>query len=91
MFPGILGTQKMTALSETQINERLDTLYAMRDSGVLIIRHGDTSTQFRSMADLLKAIRILERQLNAAQGRNTSRVSYVRQSRKGYGANGEDC
>jgi hypothetical protein len=81
----------MTALTEVQINERLDTLYAMRDSGVLIIRHGDTSTQFRSMADLLKAIRILERQLNAALGLSKSRVSYIRQSRKGYGQNGEDC
>lgn len=81
----------MTALTADQINERLDTLYAMRDSGVLIIRHGDTSTQFRSMADLLKAIRILEGQLKTALGVTRSRVSYIRQSRKGYGANGEDC
>lgn len=81
----------MTALTESEINTRLTTLYKMRDSGVLIIRHGDTSTQFRSMDELERVIRQLERQLNTAQGRVRSRVSYIRQSRKGYGRNGEDC
>ncbi len=77
----------MTALTEDQINARLSTLYTMRDSGVLIVRHGDTSTQFRSMNELLRAISILEGQLNTAQGRVRSRVSYIRQNSKGYG----DC
>jgi hypothetical protein len=81
----------MTALTEVEINKRLTVLYTMRDSGVLIIRHGDTSTQFRSLDELLQAIRILEGQLNKAQGKVRSRVSYIRQSRKGYGRNGEDC
>jgi uncharacterized beta-barrel protein YwiB (DUF1934 family) len=75
----------MTALTEDEINAKLTTLYTMRDSGVLIIRHGDTSTQFRSMDDLMRAIRLLEGQLNTAQGRVKSRVSYIRQSTKGYG------
>lgn len=81
----------MTALTEAQINAKLATLYTMRDSGVLILRHGDTSTQFRSLDELLRSIRILEGQLNTAQGKVRSRVSYISQPRKGYGRNGEDC
>lgn len=72
-------------LTIDQINARLVILYRMRDSGVLIVRHGDTSTQFRSMADLLKAIKILEGKLKDAQGKKRSRVSYIRQSTKGFG------
>lgn len=75
------------AMTEAQIEAKLTALYGMRDSGVLITRHGDTSVQFRSMAELLKAIKILEGELNTAQGRVRSRVSYIRQSTKGYG----DC
>lgn len=77
----------MTALTADQINARLDVLYRMRDSGVLITRHGDTSVQFRSLDELMRSIRLLEGQLNTAQGRNRSRVSYVRQKTKGFG----DC
>jgi hypothetical protein len=75
----------MTALTQDQINARLLLLYGMRDSGVLITRHGDTSVQFRSLDELLRAIRILEKQANAAQGIVTSRVSYIRQNSRGYG------
>lgn len=72
-------------LTIDQINARLAQLYSMRDSGVFLVRHGDTQTQFRSMADLLKAIQILEGQLGAAQGKKRSRVSYISQTTKGYG------
>jgi hypothetical protein len=75
----------MTALTQDQINARLLLLYGMRDSGVLITRHGDTSVQFRSLDELLRAIRILENQANAAQGIVKSRVSYIRQNSRGYG------
>lgn len=71
-------------LTPDQINARLTVLYQMRDSGVLISRHGDTSLQFRSLTEILQAIRILEGGLSTAQGRNRSRVSYVRQTTKGY-------
>lgn len=72
-------------LTPEVINTRLTQLYAMRDSGVLIVRHGDTQTQFRSLTELLKAIAILEGQLGAASGKKRSRVSYISQSTKGYG------
>lgn len=78
------------ALTTDQINTRLAALYSMRDSGVLIVRHGDTSTQFRSMKELLQAIAILEGQKNTSLGLKRSRVSYIRQSRKGYGQGDED-
>lgn len=74
----------MAELTEAQISARLDVLYGMRDSGVLIVRHGDTSTQFRSLDELLQAIRILEGQLGKAQGKVRSRVSYIRERCKGY-------
>lgn len=74
------------ALTSDQIATRLSALYAMRDSGVLIVRHGDTSTQFRSLDDLLRAIAILEAQQTPVGAKPTrSRVSYIRQSTKGYG------
>lgn len=73
------------ALTNEQIDARLLILYNMRDSGVTSVRHGDTSTQFRSMNELLKAIRLLESQRRSGLGLKRSRVSYVRQSTKGYG------
>jgi hypothetical protein len=93
MFPVIRGTPTMAdaALTPDEINARLKTLYAMRDSGVLILRHGDTSTQFRSLSELLQMIGILEGQLNAASGKKRSRVSYISQPTKGYGRSGEGC
>lgn len=81
----------MSILTEAEITASLRTLYTMRNSGVLIVRHGDTSTQFNSISEMNKAIKDLEGQLNTAQGKVRSRVSYIRQSRKGYGRNGEDC
>lgn len=78
------------ALTADQLNARLTTLYQMRDSGVLMVRHGDTSTQFRSMNELLRVIALLEGQLGTAQGRTRSRVSYIRQSSKGYGRFSEE-
>lgn len=83
----------MTALNVVELNARLATLYKMRDNGVLIIRHGDTSTQMRSLDELLRTITILEGQLNGVTGNpRRSRVSYIRQSSKGYGdvPNGDD-
>lgn len=73
-----------------QINTSLTRLYKMRDSGVLIVRHGDTSTQFQSMTDLQKAIVRLESQLNRGLGVKRSHVTYIRQRSRGYGSNGED-
>jgi flagellin-like hook-associated protein FlgL len=78
----------MAALTEIEIETRLTLLRSMASSGVLITRHGDTSVQFRSLDELLKSIRILEAQLGALQGRTKSRISYIRQSTRGFG---KDC
>ena len=68
-----------------QINARLANLYAVRDSGVALTRHGDTIAQFRSMEEVLTAIRALEGELATAMNTCKGRVSYVVQSTKGYG------
>jgi hypothetical protein len=75
----------MADLTEEEILARIALLEGMRDSGVLITRHGDTSVQFRSLDDLLRALRILRKQLASAMGLNKSRVSYIRQKSRGYG------
>lgn len=72
------------ALTESQIQARIDAIRKARDSGVLMVRHGDTSTQFRSLAEMDKIISDLEAELAHAQGVVKSRVKYIRQSDKGY-------
>ncbi len=78
----------MADLTEAEIEARLTLLRGMATNGVLISRHGDTSVQFRSLDELLRAIRILEGQLGKVLGLTKSRVSYIRQSTRGYG---EEC
>lgn len=68
-----------------QITTRLESLYQMRDSGILITRHGDTSVQFRSLDELLIAISRAEADLARASGKRRSNVSYIVQRTKGYG------
>jgi len=72
------------ALSESEIENRITSIRKARDSGVLIVRHGDTSTQFRSLAEMDKIISDLEAELSAAQGVKKSRVRYLQQCDKGY-------
>lgn len=73
-------------MTESEITAQIALLEKMASSGVLIVRHGDTSTQFQTMDALLKRIRILKGMLGVAQGRNRSRVSYISQRSKGYGS-----
>ena len=72
------------ALTATEIQARLTALYKARDSGALIVRHGDESTQFRSLAEIEKIIASLEGQLAAANGEPRKRVRYVEQPCKGF-------
>lgn len=72
------------ALTESQIEARITAIRKARDSGVLIVRHGDTSTQFRSLAEMDKIISDLEAELASAQGVVKSRVKYISQRDKGY-------
>jgi aspartate aminotransferase-like enzyme len=48
----------------SDVATRLAALKAARDSGVLTVRHGDTSTTFRSLAEIERIIAVLEPQVN---------------------------
>lgn len=72
------------ALSETELQTRITALRKARDSGVLIVRHGDEMTQFRSLAELNKILADLESELATSQGTSRPRVKYISQSDKGY-------
>lgn len=69
----------------SDLQTRLLELRIARDSGVLAVRHGDTSTTYRSLNELLSAIALLEGEINRASGRQgRPRVSYPYQITKGY-------
>lgn len=63
------------------IQARLTALRAARDTGVLTVRHGDTSIQYRSLAEIERTISVLESSL--LPGKKASRVRYPMQFRKG--------
>lgn len=71
------------ALTAAELDERIAQLKAARDSGVLSIRHGDTSTTFRSLDELQSTLRRLEAEKQASEGRRSRRVGYVYQGGKG--------
>lgn len=73
------------ALTAQQIQARIDAIRAARDTGVLIVRHGDTSTQFRSLAEMDSIIASLQKQLDALNGVVKPRVRYIIQGTKGFG------
>jgi hypothetical protein len=63
---------------------RLAALKRARDTGVLRVRHGDTSTTFRSLADINIIIQQLEGQAAvAAGGTPRTRLRYPIQTTKG--------
>lgn len=65
---------------KTAIRERIASLEAAIGSGILNVRHGDTSTTFQTLGEMRKAIEVLQAQLNI---RPKSRVRYVYQAGKG--------
>jgi hypothetical protein len=71
------------ALTAIQLTARIAAIRSARDSGALIVRHGDTSTQFRSLAEMNAIIADLEGQLAGLQGTRRKRVSYIQQDSKG--------
>ncbi len=64
---------------------RLEALKRARDTGVLRVRHGDTSTTFRSLAEIDTIIHQLEGQVavTAAPGGARTRIRYPIQFTKG--------
>jgi hypothetical protein len=66
---------------------RLAALKRARDSGVLTVRHGDTLTTFRTLAEIESIISSLESDLAAAAAGGGAggrvRLRYPRQTSKG--------
>jgi hypothetical protein len=71
-------------LSQTQIQTRIDALRKARDTGALIARHRDPSTQFRSLKEIESILADLEQQLATLQDTTRPRVRYFRQDSKGF-------
>lgn len=63
----------------------LERLKMARDTGVLTIHHGDTSTTYRSLDEINQIIRQLEAQVPPVPGvPRRQRVRYLYQLTKGY-------
>jgi hypothetical protein len=67
----------------TTITSRLEALKKARDTGVLTVKHGETLTTFRTLAEIEKIIASLEGDLAAANGTAKRRLRYMYQSGKG--------
>lgn len=50
------------------LKDQLKALKAARASGVLIVRHGDESLQYRSMAEIVSAINAVKSDIRALTG-----------------------
>lgn len=59
---------------------QLDALKKARNTGVLLVRHGDISTQFRSLAEIEQIIAKLQAKADAG---TKPRVKYPFQQTKG--------
>lgn len=74
------------ALTADQLQARIDSLETAIASGALIVQHGTSRIQYRSISDMLKAIQRLQAQLDALNGVTPRpRVNYIEQSTKGFG------
>lgn len=73
------------AIEVTEMKEMLDELVRARSSGVLVVKHGDTTTTYRSIAELERAISALEGDIAKAEGRRRRKVRTITQRSKGYG------
>ena len=72
----------MAAESTEVLQARLAALRLALHSGVLLVRHGETSTTFRSSAELERAIRALELEITPLTTPRR-RVRYITQMTKG--------
>lgn len=74
------------SLTITQLQSQLDAITKARNSGVLMVRHGDTHNTFRTLAEMNQTIAVIQRQITAMGGGvKKSRVNYVTQRTRGYG------
>jgi chemotaxis response regulator CheB len=65
------------------LEARREALKKAIQSGVLRVQHGDTSTQYRSLEDMLKALAMIEAELADAAGTTRRGPKYVYQPTKG--------
>jgi hypothetical protein len=66
------------------LEKRLAAIRKAYASGALVVRHGDTSTTFRTLEEMERIMAQLEAEINVANGTPRRRVRYVRQFRKAY-------
>ena len=64
------------------LTERLELLETAHASGVLVVKHGDTSLTYRSIYELERAINRVKRQINRLNGVER-KPGYVVQTTKG--------
>ena len=64
------------------LEAQLTALKKARASGALSVRHGDTSVQYRSIAEIKSAISAVSRELRALRG-GSRKPRYVLQTTKG--------
>jgi hypothetical protein len=73
------------ALTQSQLEARIAELRQIRDSGVFMTRHGDTSNQFRTLAELNDILTSLEGELDAlTEAAPKEKVRYIIQTGKGF-------
>jgi hypothetical protein len=67
----------------TTLQARIDALKAARDSGVLTVRHGESTVTYRSMDEIMRAITAAQADLNEIQGTPRRVAAYKFTSCKG--------
>ena len=65
------------------LQAQLAAIQKARNSGVLTVTHGDTSTTFRSLSDMDKIIGSLKDQISAAGNTTRRKVRRIYQTGKG--------
>lgn len=71
-------------MTEAELTARITAIRKARDSGALMVRHGDQQTQFRSLAEMNAIIASLENELAEVTGSRTRGPNYIIQKSKGY-------
>lgn len=72
----------MSALTDLQA--QLAALKTARNSGVLIVRHGDEQVTYRSLNEIQKTIDSIQKEIDSLSGAKPSGPKYVTQHCKGY-------
>jgi hypothetical protein len=67
-----------------ELTTRLADLKRARDSGVLIVKHGDTSNTYRSLDEIERIIGEIESEISTLNGTAKRRVRHAYQISKGY-------